>query len=92
MSTVKPDAVLVVSVAALVPALFGACLPPVAELRARNDPAGHDAATLRAAAVGGVLVVAGVSFGTGNVRAGIAGLVAVLGLTVLYGHAIGSPA
>lgn len=81
------EAAVAVGLVAVVPALYSAALPNVAELRRRTDD-GHDTAALHTGIVAGALVVAVAAAATGSRTVLAAGLVAVVGIGAMYAHAV----
>lgn len=78
---------LALSTVGLVPAVFGASLPPLADVHASDDPGGH----LAAAQTSAVLLAAGLVLGVAVVTrtplvAGL-GAVAIAGYAYAYDHA-----
>lgn len=78
---------LAVSTAALVPAVYGVCLPTVAEVRASSsNRVGLTTGETSAAIVAGGVVLA-LAVATRSPEVAAAGLAAVVGLAAAYGHA-----
>jgi Flp pilus assembly protein TadB len=87
----REDLTLALAAVALVPSVFGACLPNVAEVRASDDTQGHlehseTAAIISAGALVAAIAVAGESWLTA-----IVGGAVVIGLAGLYRSARAYP-
>lgn len=83
----RDDLALGLAVVALVPSIFGSCLPPLAVVRGEADDRGHAAAGVKQAAItAGILVAAVVAY-TGSPTVAILGAGAVLAYAVMYEQA-----
>lgn len=81
-------AALALSTVALVPAIYGAVLPAMADARAQADDRGHLAAGEKYAALLTGAVVLGVAGATRSPEAAAAGIVAVIGFAAAYHFAV----
>lgn len=84
MSVDRATAALTISTAALVPAIYAAALPTLADTRARADDRGHVAAAERYAALIAGSVVLGVAGVTRSPEVAVVGLVAVVAWAAAY--------
>lgn len=83
----RADLPLVLSVVALVPAVFGSALPPLAVVRGHDDTGGHVAAGVGQAAALAGLLVAAVMAVSGSTTVGVIGAASVIAYACLYMHA-----
>lgn len=83
------DAGLAVATVALVPAIFGAALPSLADVRRDPDDDGTTGAAIRTASLVSAAAVLGVAAITGSSRVLAIGAVAVVAYAGVYGHARG---
>ena len=83
----RATAALVVSTAALVPAVYAVSLPNLAETRAQADDRGHLAASEHYAAGIAAAVVLGVAGVARSPEVALVGLVAVVAWAAAYDHA-----
>lgn len=88
MSDTTPSAALAMATVAVVPAIYGAALPPMSEARGQADDRGHLAAAERYAAALSAAVVLGVAGVTRSPAAAVVGLVAVVGFSAAYRNAV----
>lgn len=85
--TDRASAALALSTAAIVPAIFAAALPNIADVRSQHDERGHLAAAEQYAALVSAAVVLGIAGVTRSPEAALAGIVAVIGFSSAYAHA-----
>jgi len=81
------DLPLALAVVALVPAIYGTALPPLAVVRGQVDTGGHLAAGVGQAAALAALVVAAVVAVTGSPTVGMIGAATVGAYACMYWHA-----
>lgn len=78
-----------VALAALVPSIFAASLPPLAQVRREADDDGSNAAAIRTAAIVASCAVLAVAGMTASRRVLVVGALSVVGFTGVYAHARG---
>lgn len=83
------DAGLAVATVALVPSIFGAALPTLADVRRDPDDDGTTAAAIRTASAVSAAAVVGIAAVTGSPRVLVIGAVAVVAYAGVYAHARG---
>lgn len=83
----RADLALAMSTVALVPSIYSAALPNLADTRAQADDRGHLAAAQQYATVVAGAVVLGVAGVTRSPLVALAGLVAVIGFASAYENA-----
>lgn len=87
----KTDAALALSVAALVPSIFGTALPNLTDVRSTPDVAGAQQQSLRAATAMAAVVVVVASAVTGSRMVLVVGGVSVIAQALAYGLAVPLP-
>lgn len=83
----RSDAALALATVALVPAIYAASLPNLAETRGQADDRGHLGAAQSYATCVAAAVVIGVAGVTRSPLAAVAGLLAVVGFAAAYDNA-----
>lgn len=78
---------LALSTVALVPTIYGACLPPISNVRGTNDDAGHIAVTEKYAVVTASTVVLGIGLVTRTPEVIMVGGLAVIAFHLAYTNA-----
>lgn len=84
MSVDRATAALAISTASLVPAIYSAAMPTLAETRGQADDRGHLAAAERYAALIAGAVVLGVAGVTQSPEVAVVGLVAIVAWAAAY--------
>ncbi len=84
MAVDRSTAALAIATAGLVPAIYGAALPTVADTRAQVDDRGHIRAAQHQATIIAGAVVLGVAGVTGSPEVALVGLVAVVAWAATY--------
>lgn len=80
----RATAALAISTAAIVPAIYGAALPNLADTRGQVDERGHILAAEQYAAVIAGAVVLGIAGVTGSPEVALVGIIAVIGYSSAY--------
>ncbi len=78
---------LALSTVALVPAIYGASLPPLAAVRGHDDDKGHVKAAEHYAATTAAVVVLGIGIATRSAEVIVVGGIAVIAFHLAYTHA-----